>query len=531
MQKICVKNWGFCYPNSQTPALSNVCFSVEPGAFTLLYGDSGSGKSTLLCHMKREMAPCGTQTGKIEIGGVAVSEMTDRQSAQKIGYVGQMPQTQIVTDTVWHELAFGLENLGQSQQTMRRRVAEIAHFFGIESWFRQKTETLSGGQKQLLNLASALVMQPQILVLDEPMAQLDPVAAGQFLQALLQVNRELGVTIFLCEHNLEEVLPICSQVLYLKDGTLAFDGPPQAFLQAMAQDDETDFFRALPVASRLAVALKQSAPFAMTVQQGRALVKQNREKLHAQSKEASKQPEEKPLLQAKGLWFRYETEQNFVLRDWSLSLYPGQIHALVGGNGCGKSTALAVLSGGLSPQRGKIKRAAQTTLLLQDTRAMFGYDSIEKELRHTAETFGQQAQWDTVLSAMRLTELLGCHPYDVSVGERQRAALAKCLLTGAKALLLDEPTKGMDARAKQQTAQLLYACKQMGRSVFLVSHDLEFAAGIADRCSMMFDGCVIATEEGKVFFTGNPFYTTALHRMTQGLVENCVVWEDLCIEP
>ena len=374
-------------------------------------------------------------------------------------------------------------------------------------------------------------MQPQILVLDEPMAQLDPVAAGQFLQALLRVNRELGVTIFLCEHNLEEVLPICSQVLYLKDGTLAFDGPPQAFLQAMAQDEETDFFRALPVASRLAVALKQSAPFAMTVQQGRALVKQNREKLHAQSKEASKQPEEKPLLQAKGLWFRYETEQNFVLRDWSLSLYPGQIHALVGGNGCGKSTALAVLSGGLSPQRGKIKRAAQTTLLLQDTRAMFGYDSIEKELRHTAETFGQQAQWDTVLSAMRLTELLGCHPYDVSVGERQRAALAKCLLTGAKALLLDEPTKGMDARAKQQTAQLLYACKQMGRSVFLVSHDLEFAAGIADRCSMMFDGCVIATEEGKVFFTGNPFYTTALHRMTQGLVENCVVWEDLCIEP
>ena len=333
MQKICVKNWGFCYPNSQTPVLSNVCFSVEPGAFTLLCGDSGSGKSTLLCHMKREMAPCGTQTGKIEIGGVAVSEMTDRQSAQKIGYVGQMPQTQIVTDTVWHELAFGLENLGQSQQTMRRRVAEIAHFFGIESWFRQKTETLSGGQKQLLNLASALVMQPQILVLDEPMAQLDPVAAGQFLQALLRVNRELGVTIFLCEHNLEEVLPICSQVLYLKGGTLAFDGPPQAFLQAMAQDEETDFFRALPVASRLAVALKQSAPFAMTVQQGRALVKQNREKLHAQSKEASKQPEEKPLLQAKGLWFRYETEQNFVLRDWSLSLYPGQIHALVGGNG------------------------------------------------------------------------------------------------------------------------------------------------------------------------------------------------------
>lgn len=530
MQKICVKNWGFCYPNSQTPVLSNVCFSVEPGAFVLLCGDSGSGKSTLLCHMKREMAPCGTQTGQIEIDGTILSEMADRQSAQKIGYVGQTPQTQIVTDTVWHELAFGLENLGQSRQTMRRRVAEIAHFFGIEAWFRQKTDTLSGGQKQLLNLASALVMQPEILVLDEPMAQLDPVAAGQFLQALLRVNRELGITIFLCEHNLEQVLPICSQVLYLNNGTLAFDGPPQAFLQAMATE-QAEFCCALPVASRLAMALKKSAPFAVTVQQGRALVKENRNKLHAKSKETAERSEEKPLLQAKGLWFGYETGQAFVLRDWSLSLYPGQIHALVGGNGCGKSTALAVLSGGLSPQRGKIKRAVQTVLLLQDTRAMFGYDSIEKELRHTAEAFGQQAQWDTVLSAMRLTELLGCHPYDVSVGERQRAALAKCLLTGAKVLLLDEPTKGMDARAKQQTAQLLHACKQMGRSVFLVSHDLEFAAGIADLCSMMFDGCVIATEEGKAFFTGNPFYTTALHRMTQGLVENCVVWEDLCIEP
>lgn len=531
MQAVRVENWGFAYPESTAPVLSGVDFALEAGGFAVLCGASGSGKSTLLSHIKREMAPCGTQSGRILLGGVDVQTLPQDRSARQVGYVAQTPQTQIVTDTVWHELAFGLENLGVPAMTMRRRVAEIAHFFGIEPWFRQSTDTLSGGQQQLVNLASVLVMQPDVLVLDEPTAQLDPVAARQFLQALKRVNDELGITVLLCEHDLEEVLGLCDQVLYLQDGGLAFDGPPQAFLQYMAQPACARFAPALPAASRLALSLGRTDAVPLTVQQGRALVKEQLARLSGAPLPPAAAPEGAPCLEAKHLWFRYDAQAPYVLQDWSLALYPGRIHALVGGNGCGKTTALSILCGGLKPQRGKCKTAAPPALLCQDTRAMFVYDSIEKELRQTAQQNGQAHRIDELISQLALSPLLGQHPYDVSVGERQRAALAKCLLTGANVLLLDEPTKGMDAFAKQQVAALLSLCKRMGQAVCLVTHDLEFAARVADRCSMMFDGTLMATDDGKAFFCGNQFYTTAVHRMTNGLLPGCVVQEDLHVQP
>lgn len=531
MQAVRVENWGFAYPQSPAPVLSGVDFALEPGGFAVLCGASGSGKSTLLSHIKREMAPYGTQTGRVLIGGVDVQALPQDQSARLVGYVAQTPQTQIVTDTVWHELAFGLENLGVPAMTMRRRVAEIAHFFGIEPWFRQATDTLSGGQQQLVNLASVLVMQPSVLVLDEPTAQLDPVAARQFLRALKRVNDELGVTVLLCEHDLEEVLPLCDQVLYLQDGVLAFDGPPQDFLQFMARPACARFVPALPAASRLALSLGCADPMPLTVQQGRALVERQAGRLAADPLPDVPEPNGPACLTAKHLWFRYEAKAPYILQDWSLALYPGEIHALVGGNGCGKTTALSVLCGGLKPQRGKLKAEAPPALLCQDTRAMFVYDSIGKELRHAARQSGQAHRADELVRQLALSSLLDRHPYDVSVGERQRAALAKCLLSGANALLLDEPTKGMDAFSKQQVAQLLSLCKRMGQAVCLVTHDLEFAARVADRCSMMFDGTLIASDGGKAFFCGNQFYTTAVHRMTNGLLPGCVVQEDIHVHP
>ncbi len=530
MQMVQLKNWGFCYPGSETPALSHVNFAIEEGAFVLLCGVSGSGKSTLLSHLKREMAPHGTQTGAIEWQGSPLSAMSERESAQRIGYVAQTPETQIVTDTVWHELAFGLENLGTPVQVMRRRVAEIAHFFGIESWFRQRTDTLSGGQKQLVNLASVLVMQPRLLILDEPTAQLDPVAARQFLQAVQRVHEELGVTVLLCEHALEEVLPLATQVLFLQGGTLAFDGPPQAFLQQMASLPSDDFRLALPAASRLALSLGQTEHIPITVQQGRSLLKAQRAHVSARAEKVCGEGQRAPVLCAKELWFRYGSDLPFVLRDFSLPLYAGEIHALVGGNGCGKSTALAVLSSGYRPQRGKCRGKGRPALLTQDTRAMFAHDTVEAELRKTAQAYSQTDRWEEITAKLQIAALLTKHPYDISVGERQRAALAKCLLTGAPALLLDEPTKGMDAHAKQNLAQLLNTAKSMGQAVCLVTHDLEFAAAVADRCSMMFDGTVMATDQGRAFFLGNQFYTTAVHRMTQGILPGCVVQEDLIVE-
>lgn len=530
MQMVQVKDWGFCYPGCEAPALSHVNFTIEEGAFVLLCGASGSGKSTLLSHLKREMAPHGTQMGVIEWQGSPLSAMSEKDSAQRIGYVAQTPETQIVTDTVWHELAFGLENLGMPAQVMRRRVAEIAHFFGIESWFRQKTDTLSGGQKQLVNLASVLVMQPSLLILDEPTAQLDPVAARQFLQAVQRVHKELGITVLLCEHALEEVLGLATQVLFLQDGALAFDGAPQAFLQRMAAPSSAHFRSALPAASRLALSLGKTEAIPVTVQQGRRLLRAQRAHVSVRSYQTHQGGKASPVLCAKELWFRYQTELPFVLRGFSMSLFAGEIHALVGGNGCGKSTALAVLCGGYKPQRGKCKGKVQTALLAQDTRAMFAHDTVEAELRQTARIHGQMERWEEVTEKLQIAPLLPKHPYDISVGERQRAALAKCLLTGAGVLLLDEPTKGMDAFSKHRLAGLLATAKRMGQAVCLVTHDLEFAAAVADRCSMMFDGTVMATDQGRAFFLGNQFYTTAVHRMTQGILPGCVVQEDLVFD-
>lgn len=531
MPMVQLKDWGFCYPGCEKPVLSHIDLAIEEGAFVLLCGASGSGKSTLLSHLKREMAPHGTQRGSILWQGEPLSSLGEKKSAQRIGYVAQTPDTQIVTDTVWHELAFGLENLGMPVQVMRRRVAEIAHFFGIESWFRQKTDTLSGGQKQLVNLASVLVMQPSLLILDEPTAQLDPVAARQFLQAVTRVHEELGVTVLLCEHTLEEVLEPATQVLFLQGGVLAFDGTPQAFLQRMAAPSSADFRFALPAASRLALSLGKTEPVPVTVQQGRSLLKSQRARITARPRQANNRGVQAPaVLQAKELWFRYEAERPFVLRGFSMALYEGEIHALVGGNGCGKSTALAALCGGVKPQRGRCRGKAKTALLAQDTRAMFFYDTVETELMHTARAHGQLDRWEEIVERLQIGPLMEKHPYDISVGERQRAALAKCLFTGANVLLLDEPTKGMDVFSKHRLARLLETAKHMRQAVCLVTHDLEFAAAVADRCSMMFDGTVMATDEGRAFFLGNQFYTTAVHRMTQGILPGCVVQEDLAVE-
>lgn len=542
--------YSFRYAGSDSPALSGVNLSIPEGEVTLLCGGSGSGKTTLLRSMKSELRPVGKCEGRLRVLGTPPGEMALADSASRVGFVMQDPDNQIVTDRVWHELAFGLENLGLPTEAIRRRVAETAHFFGIGDWFEKKTRELSGGQKQTLNLAAVMAMQPDMLLLDEPTAQLDPVAAADFLQLLWRVNRELGMTVVLSEHRLEDVLPFASQVVFLEKGTLAMCGTPRQFVQYVYRENN-HFACALPAAARLARSLPdrrnaetdRDGVYPLSVREGRRWLEEHMDDLEkmrcgegnetAASESGSMESrgrEHSAAIEARELWFRYGRTEDFVLKGADFTANRGELHAVVGGNGSGKSTLLKVLVGAERPSRGRVEveKGLRIAMLAQAPQALFAMDSLEEDLMEWSERFGysmehmkEQAEHFGLLGLMKR------HPYDLSGGEMQKAALLKLLLTEPDILLLDEPTKGIDAFAKEEMKEILQEQKEAGRTIALVTHDLEFAAMTADRCSMMFGGQLVCTGGGREFFLDNVFYTTGVNRMTRGILPGCVTVEDV----
>lgn len=523
MPDLAFEHVSFTYPGESAPALRDVTLAVESGEFLLLCGPSGSGKSTLLRCAKKETAPAGDQAGRIAL------RQFSREEAPPlvVGLVAQDPDNQLVMDTVWHELAFGLENQGLPPAVIRRRMAEIAAFFGIDGWMHRPVSTLSGGQRQILNLASVVAMQPAILLLDEPTAQLDPIAAKTFLQMLGRVHGELGITVVLSEHRLEDALPMADRAILLRDGQVVVDAPARSFASALyAQQDS--FVSALPAVVRAAYRLGERMDFPLSVREGRSWLSRNTVSLPTSTPTLT--PSADALLQSEEVWYRYDRREPFVLRDLSLTLQRGEIHAVLGGNGSGKSTLLHLLCGVFSPTRGKIRRPDGTRvgLLSQNPRALFTADTLYDELDECRDIgcYGD-GEIRNMLDTLGLTALAGRHPYDLSGGEMQKAALAKLLLLSPDVLLLDEPTKGIDAVDKAKLAALFRTLRGEGKTLLLVTHDVEFAAGLSDRCSLLFDGGVACTDGGRAFFTSNLFYTTEVNRMLRGVRDDRVTVEDL----
>ena len=524
-------NYTFSYPKSDVPTLRDVTLDVGEGDFVLLCGPTGSGKTTLLRSMKREIAPVGKSEGKVLIQGEDRDQKQRTASAMEVGYVAQSPDNQLVMDTVWHELSFGLENMGLPPHVIRRRMAETANFFGIDGWADRKVYELSGGQKQILNLAAVMAMQPRILILDEPTAQLDPIAAKQFLQTLKRINEELGTTVILSEHRMEDILPLCTSVLFLQQGTLHTYQSPSGFVARLLAENHP-FSKALPASVHIAKELGEKGQFPLSVKEGRLWLKKRgwTQQKPPSALEDRSPSSQKPVLQARGVWFRYKKDEDFVLRDASISFYPGEIHAIVGGNGSGKSTLLHLLSGAVKPNRGKIHRAGEIRpgLLPQNPKALFTADTVGEELAEWKKDF-QYTDQDiaSIMDEMAIRHLKDRHPYDLSGGEMQKVALSKVLLLNPTVLLLDEPTKGVDAMAKEDLLQILKRQREDGKTVVLVTHDLEFAARIADRCSMLFQSGIECSDQGKAFFEQNAFYTTDVNRITRGMAPGCVTVEDV----
>lgn len=573
MNCIEVKNFSFQYPKESHAALYQVSMEVEESSFVVLCGKSGCGKSTLLRQFKSVLASHGEKKGEILYGGQNLEDVDLRTQSAEIGYVLQNPDNQIVTDKVWHELAFGLESLGYDTPTIRLRVAEMASYFGIHSWFLKNVSELSGGQKQLLNLASVMAMHPKLLILDEPTSQLDPIAASDFLETVRKINRDIGTTVILTEHRLEDVIPWADKVYVMDKGRMIADGTPNEIgeqLRTMGHD----MFLSMPAPMQIYAGTNSSLRCPLTVSQGRRWlseeletkgikIKKERNQEETAKKKNSilgklsslkKEPEKEiPEIRIKDVWFRYERDLPDVVKGLSLDIKKGEIFAVVGGNGTGKSTAMSLIARIRFPYRGKIYLEGKEIgkysdddlyhgflgVMPQNPQSLFVkktvredlYEVIDGKRERKSEAYPIEMKKkdavEGIVSLTRLEGLLERHPYDLSGGEQQRLALAKVLLLRPKILLMDEPTKGIDNHYKKELGEILRKLSEHGVTILMISHDVEFCAQYADRTGLFFQGNVVTSEESKKFFAGNNFYTTAANRMARNYFPNAVTVEDV----
>ena len=527
------------------PAIEDLTLDICQGDFMVLCGPSGCGKSTLLRQLKTALAPHGKQKGEILFDGIDLSEVDFRTQSEKIGFVQQSPDNQIVTDKVWHELAFGLESLGMDTPTIRKKVAEMASYFGIQTWFYKNVTELSGGQKQLLNLASVMAMEPKVLILDEPTSQLDPIAASDFIAVLGKINRELGTTIVLTEHRLEDAFVYATKAVVMEKGRLIALGSPKEVGKKLKAAGHS-MFLAMPSAMKIWAASGGDSECPITVAEGRNWIE---ERIRENNLEISNLPgwcregedEEEELtgvqdqdgiLRLEEVWFKYEKDLPDVVRGLSCSVKKGEFMALLGGNGTGKSTSLKLAAGLIKPYRGNIYTEGSVAMLPQNPQSLFVKKTVREDLMEILRSSKlpkeeRLEKAEMISSFCRLDELLDRHPYDLSGGEQQRAALAKVLLLQPDILLLDEPTKGLDAEFKEELAEILKRLTKKGIAILMVSHDIEFCAMYAHRCAMFFDGGIVTVGKPRKFFSGNSFYTTAANRMARDFASLAVTCEDV----
>lgn len=515
----------FEYPESKIKVLNNINLNIEEGEFVTLCGASGCGKSTLLRHLKSVLEPAGQRNGEILFMGKALTECDERSQAENIGFVSQNPDNQIVTDKVWHELAFGLESLGYDNEVIRQRVAEMAAFFGIEDWFYKSVSELSGGQKQLLCLASIMTMLPEVIILDEPTSQLDPIAASEFINMLFKINHELGITIIITEHRLEEIIPQSDRVIVMESGKIIIDDVPEVMCQKL-RDMKHSMLLSMPVPIRVySSVLYGKCP--LNVNQGRKWLEAYSSKNNIKKfiEEKNYKFDEK-VIELKDICFKYEKNGEDVLKDVSLNVHKGEIYSILGGNGTGKSTLLSVICGIRKPYRGKIKLndAKKIIMLPQNPQTLFVKKTIAENLSDISK---DKEQINEVIKMCRLSDFTDRHPYDLSGGEQQRVALAMVLLTKPDILLLDEPTKGLDNEYKTEFAKIIHKLSDSGKTIIMVSHDVEFCAEFTHRCALFFDGNIVAENIPYRFFKGNSFYTTAANRMSRGIIEGAITASDI----
>lgn len=539
-----IKNLSFSYPESGKKALDGVSLSVSEGEFVLLCGESGCGKTTLLSIIKRQMRPEGNLSGEILYKGENIDSLSERESVTDFGYVYQSPEKQIVTDKVWHELAFGPESIGMNTQSIRRRAAEISGFFGISKWYRKDTASLSGGQKQLLNLASVMITDPKVLLLDEPTSQLDPIAASEFIATLRKINDEIGVTIILVEHRLEELFSKVDRVVMMSEGKVVVDSRPQELGKHYDEIEKLPMKYGLPAAMKIARGIGRTDVAPLSVKDGKRLIEEYLSDCGAFADSGEKKPSEderETVIEISEGFFRYERELPDVLCGMDLRVKKNEFLCILGENGAGKTTALRILGGNRRLYRGKYrlwgKKISEystdklyrrnVSFLPQNPQLLFVKNTLESDLLEATKAMGLnenegKEKIAAITEKLGIDALLDSHPFDLSGGEQQKAAFAKILLMEPRILLLDEPTKGIDAYSKKILGEMLKGLQKEGITIVMVTHDVEFAAEYADRCAMFFDGQIVSSAPPEEFFSENSYYTTSASRISRGFFGGAV---------
>lgn len=568
-----IDKFSFAYPDGNDEsgrtylpdALRDTELHVRQGEFVVILGRSGCGKTTLLRQLKPSVTPVGKKKGQIIFDGKDICSLDDRMAASQIGFVWQDVNAQLVTDKVWHELAFGLESLGYDNGYVRRRVAEMGSFFGLGDIFHRKVMELSGGQKQLVNLASVMAMSPKVLVLDEPTSQLDPIAANDFINSLVRINRELGTTIIMTEHRLEDVLPVCNRSVVMENGRIIYDGDVRGFAESVrTKRIDRGLYLSMPASVQIYMGLEKDSgkQLPLTVPDARewlvdydrkfrenggvpvvpeiqnrgadegvngsenqadnAAVDKGDKKRGAVNgqKDAGCREEHHVVCSLDEVSFRYERNTGDVLRQVSLDIYANEILMINGSNGCGKSTMLSLIANLYSPYSGKLRIAKnlRTGMLPQNPELLFTRRSVRDELIDAND----RQQLAEIVRFCRLEELLDRHPYDLSGGEKQRLGLAKVLIADPDILLMDEPTKGLDNEFKMQLADMLRKLQKRGKTIVVVSHDIEFCAVAGDRVALLFDGEVAMVGDVRSYMSDNNFFTTAASRISRNILDGAV---------
>lgn len=545
-----VKNLSFSYPEQQQPALKNINLTINQGQFVVICGKSGSGKSTLLRLLKPELSPKGKLEGETFFFGKERLDFSLRESSEKIGYMLQNAQYQAVTHCVRSELAFGLENLGLDSKTIRLRVAESAAYFSLEKIIDKKMSELSGGQKQLVCLASIIAMHPKVIILDEPTSQLDPISAATFLDSAYKLCKENAVTVIITEHRLENVASLADRIVILEDGKIINDSQSDSISRELFETNEF-VGCSMPFPMKLHCALNLDGKLPLSVSQARTELEEamNGNLLYTKAQREEIKLCEKIAVEMKNVRYAYD-KSGYVLKNMSLKIKEGSFTAILGANGAGKTTAVSLMSGLLECKSGSIKifdkdikKYPASTLygnilavLVQNCESLFAGNTIKEDLENSllSMKISKEEKEKKILEVSRETEitsLLSKHPYDISGGEMQRAALAMVLLKNPKIIFLDEPTKYVDSLFKKKFAKIIKSLCKRGITVIAVSHDSEFCAQYCDECAMIFDGTCILQQNKYDFFSQNYFYTTTANKISRDIFEDAVTQRqvlDLC---
>lgn len=489
MEKIICKNLTFTYALAEKPALQNISLSINEGEFCIVMGESAAGKSTLLKLLKKEIAPNGRQEGELFVDGT-------------VGYVAQNVAESIVCDKVRSELSFGLLNMGKSVDEIELLVAETASYFDFENKLDADIASLSGGEMQLVNLAAVMIMKPQILVLDEPTAQLDPISSQRFIEMIKKLHKELGITVIISEHNTDLIYDYAEKIILLSDSQLEYVADPRKTASYLMNSNNA-MLNSIPPQMRLFDNVFDVAGCRRII---------SSLSLKPLSDECTL---DNAVLKIKDLCFAYERGVN-ILDGLNLKVYKGKINAVVGPNSSGKSTLLKCISGVNRAYRGKIKCNEKISMLCQNPYDLFRYEKCAQEVE-----FGEITRF------LEIDDIKNQHPYDISGGQAQRLALAKVLATNADIILLDEPTKGFDPILKKKLADLFNEICNSGKTILIVSHDIEFVGEYAHAVSFLSKGKIVVTAPRRSFFSQLSFYTTSVSKITNGFADNVVSAPDL----